>query len=76
MKKLDINDLVISKTEREHLFEKFKKMKKKDIMKLRVALMLVLPTLTGFSSEDNISEISHCTFESLGDLSKNPKASS
>jgi hypothetical protein len=53
-----INESFGQAMESEKLEAKFKKMKKKDIIKLRIALTLILPSLLELSDDAN-SEISH-----------------
>lgn len=63
----NINDAFSQPIESEKLEAKFKRMKKKDIAKLRVALSLILPCLMGPADGDTTSEISHYTgLESIG----------
>lgn len=58
--------------ESERLEAKFKKMKKKDIMKLRIALTVILPSLME-SSDESASEISHKSrIESMSKMFHHP----
>jgi hypothetical protein len=65
-----LNDSFSQPMESERLEAKFKKMKKRDVITLRVALTLILPSLIN-PGDDATSEVSHSTnnFESLEKLS-------